>query len=46
MRYPIGVQSFDQLREEGFVYVLRRPIARLGFGLWCWWMNTTSLCLM
>ena len=21
MRYPIGLQSFDHLREEGYVYV-------------------------
>ena len=21
MKYPIGMQSFDQIREEGFVYV-------------------------
>ena len=21
MKYPIGIQSFDQIREEGFVYV-------------------------
>ena len=21
MKYPIGIQSFDQLREDGFVYV-------------------------
>ena len=21
MKYPIGIQSFDRLREDGFVYV-------------------------
>ena len=21
MKYPIGMQSFDQIREEGYVYV-------------------------
>ena len=21
MKYPIGMQSFDQIREDGFVYV-------------------------
>ena len=21
MKYPIGIQSFDQIREEGYVYV-------------------------
>lgn len=21
MKYPIGIQSFDQIREDGFVYV-------------------------
>ena len=21
MKYPIGIQSFDQIREDGYVYV-------------------------
>ena len=21
MKYPIGIQSFDQLREDGYVYI-------------------------
>ena len=36
MRYPIGLQSFDHLREEGYVYVDKTAmvysLAHLGRG--------------